>query len=785
MNIIPRYYQNEAINAIFNFFYSGKEGNPLVVAPTGSGKSIMISLFCQIVTQRWPGQKILLISHVKEILEQDYATLKKHLKTTQIGLYSSGLKSRTIKDITVAGIQSVYKKPELFDDFNIIIVDECFAPGTKILTEYGDKNIEDIKIGDTVLTAIGLGSVESTFKKKTNESIILELTNGKKIECTKNHKFFTEDGWCKAENLEGKRIINHKDMCTMQKRIFTKTISNRITKGITIQKTRMLFKILLKEIKKPYALRGFNSKNERYINKNWTQTKNKRWKWDRWISNRKYGIQGIRGWVDPRTPCGNKNETLKNWLSNILQNRCSKPKNYDRNRIGWKRSWVKIKAEARQKKEDFFGISRVENISHKKFSSPRVVYDLQVSNHPSYYADECLVHNCHTIPLSGYAKKGMYHKFFDQVKRPVIGFTATPFRLGSGYLHLGEGAFFDDIVYNIPIKTLQAEGHLCPITAKGTKRKLDATGIKKQGGDFALKELSMAFDRDTITGDIVDDLCNYKELRKHWLLFAIDIDHAENITNKLIERGIKAATVHSRMEGDRDQVISDFKAGVYQCLVSVAVLTTGFDAPFIDLIGLLRPTASPVLHLQIIGRGLRTHPGKENCLVLDYAGNLMRLGPIDSPVIKLKGKGDGEAIMKECPNCFEIVHAAVRICPCCNHKFQFKHKLTSSSANNEVLTLEEWHPVTEIEYDRYVGRRKIPMLRVKYICGMRVFKDFVCFEHSGYPKHKAGHWWKRRSDEPIPDTSQQAIELCESLKEPKSILVEESGQYPSIKGHEF
>lgn len=533
--IIPRDYQKEGNDAIFYYFQSGNKGNPLVVAPTGSGKTIMISLFCYLVAKKWPNQKVLIISHVKEILRQDYTALKKHLKNTKIGLYSAGLKSKTISNITVAGIQSIYNKPELFDDTNIILVDEA-----------------------------------------------------------------------------------------------------------------------------------------------------------------------------------------------------------------------------------------------------------------------------HTVPFH---KKGVYKDFFAAIPQhiSVIGYTATPFRLGDGYLHLGESAFFDEIVYTIPIKKLQREGYLCKLTAKGTEKRLDSDGVKKLGGDFMVKELALAFDREAITKDIVGELLLYKEKRKKWLLFAIDIDHCEHVTEQLKAVGIFAACVHSKKpERENDSNIELFKSGYYQCLVSVAKLTTGFDVPEVDLIGLLRPTASPVLHVQIIGRGLRPvyapdmpiltqkdrleailHGSKPNCLVLDFAGNLMRNGPIDAPVIKLKGKGGGEAIMKECPDCFEIVHAAVRTCPACDTPFQFRHKLSANSKDREVLSQEEWHPVTDISYSRYIGSRKIPMLKVTYECGLRSFSEYICLEHGGYAANKARHWWSVRSSGKQPLNSQHAVELSSELKVPSEILINEGGKYDTIKDRRF
>ncbi len=100
------------------------------------------------------------------------------------------------------------------------------------------------------------------------------------------------------------------------------------------------------------------------------------------------------------------------------------------------------------------------------------------------------------------------------------------------------------------------------------------------------------------------------------------------------------------------------------------MLTTGFDAPATDLIAMLRPTKSAGLYVQIVGRGCRLAPGKDNCLILDFAGNIARHGPIDAITPKRPGKGEPEdAPVKTCPECKSIVHAAVRQCPDCGYVF--------------------------------------------------------------------------------------------------------------------
>lgn len=513
--LIPYDYQNGAIQSIFDYFKNGGKGNPLVVAPTGSGKSLMIAEFTKIVLDNWPKQKILILSHDMEILSQDFKAVQRQNPDKNIGLYSAGLRSRTVKSITIAGIQSVYNKPELFQDFNLIILDEA-----------------------------------------------------------------------------------------------------------------------------------------------------------------------------------------------------------------------------------------------------------------------------HTVSFD---KKSRYQIFFKAVRKTTIGFTATPFRLGTGYLHLGKDAFFDDIVYEIPIEQLQnmEPPRLCKVTSKQPGITLDASEIKKQAGDFIIKELSMAFDREGITSDIVKELVKYQQLRKMWLVYAIDIEHCDHIAETLNEYGIKATAVHSKTGLERGPIIEKFENGEYQALVSVAMLTTGVDIPEVDLIILMRPTASPVLHVQIIGRGLRVAPDKKDLLVLDFAGNLKRNGPIDAPAIRVAGKGNGDPIMKACDNCQELVHIAVRICPVCQAEFIFKHNLSLNASHAEVMSLVSWHEVKDVEYSVFYNRNGIAMFQIMHFCGIRKFKKLVPIEHPGKARYFAKHWWERRSDFPFPDTAEEAFQLSHTLMKPKEILVDESSKYNEITDNRF
>jgi len=430
----------------------------------------------------------------------------------------------------------------------------------------------------------------------------------------------------------------------------------------------------------------------------------------------------------------------------------------------------------------------VAGLNHKDIAPITLASIQSAYNAPEQFAenfDIVLVDECHLIPHRG---TGRYRTLLQQLGKPTVGFTATPFRLGTGYLHIGEGALFDQIIYNIRIKDLIEMGHLCPVAAKGTRIPMDPTDIRKSGGDYVVKALADRFDKTAITENIVQELLVYKRLRKKWLLFAIDIEHANHITQTLNQRGIVAESVHSKMKGNRAHIIQRFKTDpTLQALVSVAVLTTGFDAPETDLIGLLRPTASPVLHVQIIGRGLRPAPGKADCLVLDFAGNLLRNGPIDNPDIRVAGNGTGEPIMKQCPECFEIVYSAVKNCPVCGHEFLFRHHLHSDfDGASNVLSAEAWHKVDFVDYESYLARSNHLMLKVFYNCGLRQFTEYIAVEHTGYARYRAEHWWQRRlPNSTLPPTVEEALPMAAFLKQPTEIFVDESGKYPNIKKQKF
>lgn len=417
------------------------------------------------------------------------------------------------------------------------------------------------------------------------------------------------------------------------------------------------------------------------------------------------------------------------------------------------------------------------------------------------HIDFVLIDECHLLgPKDG----TNYQNFLTDLKSinrelKVIGFTATPFRLGQG--HLTAGGIFTDVCYDLTNRDgfarLLAEGHLCPLVPKRPSRELDISSVGTSAGDYNQQQLQAAVDREEITRRAVDEMLEYGQDRNHWLVFAAGVEHAEHIATMLNEVGVSAIAIHSKMGSDaaRDKAIIDWQAGRYTCAVNNDILTTGMDFPAIDFIGHLQPTKSAAKWVQGLGRGTRPFPGKENCLVLDFAGNTARLGTIDDPKLpRAKGKrGGGEAPVKLCPACQVWNHSSVRFCTCCGQEFIAQVKINERASTLELMSGDEPkvldYSVVSMEYDIHQPRdRRPPSMRVVYFCEdcpLRI-KEFVCFESdSGMAKHRAHEWWRKRATTTPPETVAEALERTHELVEPKHLQVWVNTKYPEIMAYDF
>lgn len=444
-----------------------------------------------------------------------------------------------------------------------------------------------------------------------------------------------------------------------------------------------------------------------------------------------------------------------------------------------------------------------------------------IHTHPTLFSptDVVIIDECHLMSKNA---DTMYRRFIAGLKvhnpyMKVVGFTATPYRLDSGLLTEGKGRIFTDIAYSVNVGDMIAEGYLSRLVSKAGLTRADLTGLHTRGGEFLPAELADRMDKVELIRGAVEEMIAYGQDRKSWLVFCSGVAHARHVAECLNMSGIPAAMVCGETpKAEREQIIADFKAGKYRALTNADVLTTGFDHPGVDLIALLRPTKSVGLYVQILGRGLRviyangfdleTTEGrlaailagpKQDCLVLDFAGNVLRHGPIDRIKIKpAKGAGSGVSVApaKECPSCNSLIHASIMKCPevkadgtLCGYEWPSdpKHEATASV---EALLASQIKPkeyaVTGMTVARHSKAGKPDSLRVVYACGdLKTFTEYVAVESPlAYPRKLAINWfWKRGFV--APKTVGEALAM--TIPQPDTITVIPDGKYFKITNATF
>ncbi|UPR53342.1 DEAD/DEAH box helicase [Vibrio cyclitrophicus] len=273
-----------------------------------------------------------------------------------------------------------------------------------------------------------------------------------------------------------------------------------------------------------------------------------------------------------------------------------------------------------------------------------------------------VIDECHRVPDE---KTSSYQKVITHLREnnsgiKVLGLTATPYRLGMGWLYQyhtrgqvrsEEPRFFRDCIFELPIRYLLDEGFLTPARMiDAPVLSYDFSQLKPAStGRYKEAELDMVIEQSKrATPQIVDQIIHLAQDKLGIMVFAATVRHAQEILG-LLPEGEAAIVIGDTPTLERDQIINDFKERKIKFLVNVSVLTTGFDAPHVDLIAILRPTESISLYQQIVGRGLRLSPGKKECLVLDYAGNSYDL--YQPEVGDPKPDSDSEIITIPCPAC--------------------------------------------------------------------------------------------------------------------------------------
>jgi DNA repair protein RadD len=392
----------------------------------------------------------------------------------------------------------------------------------------------------------------------------------------------------------------------------------------------------------------------------------------------------------------------------------------------------------------------------------------------------------------------------------VVGLTATPFRTGEGPI-CGKKKLFQRICFEAFTGDLIKEGFLCEITNKPSDQQIDTSSAKLRGGEFVESDLQRIFGGDDTVLTACQEIVEKCHDRKSILVFCSGVLHAENVADRL--RGLTGEDV-GVVTGDsfpmeRATALKRFRDGDLRWLVNCDVLTTGFDAPCIDAIAILRATLSPGLFAQMVGRGLRKHDSKTNCLILDFGGNIERHGSLDDREYgRAKGQKSGASEPaekngrgRECPNCKLDVSVSEPECPECGFRFPGRHQATADTESQ--LTGETPPEELLVEVCRWGKHFKRndpeapPTLRIDYECqpvegptgnlSAKHVSEWVCIEHSGFARVKAVDWWQARSLADMPDTVDEALDLLNrgACRMPSRVTIVKEGKYVRLKSCVF
>lgn len=384
----------------------------------------------------------------------------------------------------------------------------------------------------------------------------------------------------------------------------------------------------------------------------------------------------------------------------------------------------------------------------------------------------------------------------------VIGLTATPFRLGHGYIYStmcrpGKENWFPHLHYRVGIKELQEKGFLCEYRAKEVVNIESDLKTISVSGDYNIGELSDIMSQNQQLGSALHAFETYAADRKHILIFCVTIEHAEKLKELFAEK-YKTACIHSKMpKGQCDMILREFEAGRIRIVCNVGMLTEGWDSPAVDCILMCRPTKSAALYVQMAGRGLRPHKDKTDVLILDLANNCREHGDPNNPEIPIPNRQSKktEAILKACPKCFELMPVAAKICKGCG--YQWPVEIIEENGSPEMQDIK-WGEAIEnkpfnmdvkyVEISEHISKKGNRMVKVSlsndsFINRMEV-NEFMMFDPDSHPfaRGKAIQTWISLVKTEPPRNVDEALDRHGELEMsiPPQIQVIEDGRWLKV-----
>ena len=379
--------------------------------------------------------------------------------------------------------------------------------------------------------------------------------------------------------------------------------------------------------------------------------------------------------------------------------------------------------------------------------------------------DVIIIDEVHLLPPKG---EGRYRTLVKDQRGinpncAVVGLTATPYRMGGGYIY-GADRLFKKICYEVKVSDLINKGWLTRVTNKLGASQQDFDSIPLRNGEFDAKEVERRCYLQN--NEVVADFVEKTKDKKAVLVFASSVHNSILMGAELQKRGLSFKEIYGETPRQiRDQTVQEFKEGKIKYLLNVGVLTTGFDAPNVDCVVLARPTASPGLYVQMVGRGLRLCEGKESCLILDYGGNIGRHGPIDDIYMRKKGRIDfkkDRPRLKLCKHCQTYNPIFAKACCECGAEFGIDRTNLSVPELKKAILFEEKPfkvAVQKMQFKRHISHSGNECLKVIYYCGDSFFQQYFLIDPRSvfYPRFVA-FWAALMTDTIESEYSEETIE---------------------------
>lgn len=336
---------------------------------------------------------------------------------------------------------------------------------------------------------------------------------------------------------------------------------------------------------------------------------------------------------------------------------------------------------------------------------------------------------------------GRYMRFYERHHgAKIAGFTATPWR--GGYEIFGEDKFWPRKDFSLGLKSLIEQGYLVRPISKSMDVAFDTKGLRVRGDDFMMADLVKLTKNELKIKQQVADAMPRLDGRKFIVWQCVSIEQAEMVRNHIPE---EASIVHSKMN-NTDYQIECFESGKVRHLVNVMMMHEGYDFPPVDAIVMMRPTRSPTLYVQTIGRGLRPYEGKTDCLVLDYGKVIENCGPLHDPIVKSEKRGSSREPMKNelrvCVKCLSYVERDLEECPDCGYVFPVEKRdvlknLEYTAADKDIMKEEpKRFTPRSIEAYQYTAKSGNKCIRLLFMLEERFSPVQMYFSEHPYSWNK-------------------------------------------------